>query len=158
MPGFDIVVAHCYGIVSHIVHEPYEKMLGQGIDIVVIIGGLVSLKAVTGIDEQHVLRAVRLSHAVHIAVYGKKAGPCSAGVRGIEPCRVDIVSCKYSEIMKTVSAAAGGNDQHSGEYSKSRYAFHSIKILLFCLKAYRMSGKSFRFWSFRCVLCPIRDA
>jgi hypothetical protein len=116
MTGLYIVVADSDGIVSHIGNYAGEKMLALGIDIVVIVGGIVPLETVAGIDKQYVILAVGSAYAVHIAVDGHKAelGPATY-IGRVEPASVDVVGSQEMKGMDAVLRAAGCQEKHQRE-------------------------------------------
>ena len=62
--------------------------MGYGsVHVIVIIGGIVSLEAVSGIEQEHVLLAHGLSQTIHVSFHGHKAGPESLAldISPVEP-------------------------------------------------------------------------
>ncbi len=61
-----IMVSYCYGVVSYIFSHPCIDVLGCRVNIIVIVGGIVPLETVPGINDYYIFSSVRSSHAVHV--------------------------------------------------------------------------------------------
>ena len=72
MAGFYIMVSNCNGIVFHVSHQPWEKVRGNCVYVIEIIGGIISLKAVSSVYKRHIIKAVHISHAVYVMAHGVK--------------------------------------------------------------------------------------
>ena len=59
-------------IVVHIVKDAREKMGREGVYIVIIVCGVVTLQAVSGINEKDIILAIGLTYAVYVRVDGAK--------------------------------------------------------------------------------------
>ena len=57
MSGLDVVIAHSDGIVAHVGGQSREKMRGEGVHVVGIIGGVVALKTVSGVEQDDIVRS-----------------------------------------------------------------------------------------------------
>ena len=118
MPGLDVVVAHGDGVVLHVGHQPGEQVRGQGVYVIIVVGGVVSLQAVAGVHQKDILRPVRRAHAVYVVVHGKKGVPgAPSHISGVEPGAVHIVGGQHGKGIVPVpeTAAAGGQGSQGGK-------------------------------------------
>ena len=108
VPGLDVVVAHGHGVVFHVGCQLDEEVLPFRVHVVVVIGGVVSLQAVAGVQEQDVLRSDGAAQAVHPGTDGHQAGlrGLSFDVRLVEPGSVDVA--RRDDVEGALRRGAGG--------------------------------------------------
>jgi hypothetical protein len=112
----------------HIVQQPGEQMRGQGVYIIIIVGRIVSLQAVSHLDEDYIVFSVGLAHAVHIGIDRKERTPyIVSNVGGVKPGSVDVVGAEHGKgILSVLEAmAAGKGKKHCAQKQKGA-GFHII--------------------------------
>jgi hypothetical protein len=100
----------------HVLDEPGEEVRSDRVYIIIIVGGVVSLQAVSGIYEQHVVVAVGRADTVNVIVHGEKGLlDIPARVSGIEPGTVYVVRRKDGKrIFTTPQPVSAGKKQQTG--------------------------------------------
>ena len=112
MAGFDVMVADGDGVIFHVGEQAGEEVRGHRVDIVVIIGGVVALKAVAGIDQHDIFGTVLGADAVDIVIHGIEGIPDTSAfdIGRIEPGAVDVVGGENLQgIFSVFQAVAAGN-------------------------------------------------
>ena len=66
MTGLNVMISDYDGIISHMLDHTGVNMFRCGIDIIVIISGIISLEAIADIDKDHILRTI--SHAYTVGI------------------------------------------------------------------------------------------
>ena len=57
MSGLDVVIAYCNGVVAHVGGQSREQMRREGVHVVGIIGGVVALETVSGVEQDDIVRS-----------------------------------------------------------------------------------------------------
>ena len=109
-----VVIAHCNRIVFHILQKSWEEVRGNSVYIVEIVGGVVSLEAVSGIDEYYIFSSHTVSEAVDHLTYGHQGlFLVSVRIGGVEPGSVYIVCGEDVEsVVSILNLVAGQGRNH----------------------------------------------
>ncbi len=62
--GLDVMVAYGHCVISHVGADLRKEVWGEGVDVIVVVGGVVSLEAVSGIEEDDLVFSGCLPDAV----------------------------------------------------------------------------------------------
>ena len=122
--GLNVMVTHGNGVVTHVLNEPGEEVRGYRVYIIIIVGGVVTLQAVAGVYEQHVVKAIGRADAVNVVVHGEEGlFDIPAGIGRVKPGAVHVVGRKDSEgvltILQPVSAASEKDEGHGRKGKKT---------------------------------------
>ena len=91
-------------------------MLRLCVHVVVVVGSVVPLEAVPGVDKKHILCTIGPADAVHVGIDGEKGFAGPAGVGGIEPGAVNVVCGKDCEdVFPVAEGMAAGKYQSGGK-------------------------------------------
>ena len=93
MARFDVVVPHYNGVVAHPGGQARIQVGPCRVYVIIIIGGIVALEAVAGIDKKDPLPSVRCADAVDGGTDREKGilRPLSVDIAFVEPAPVDVV-------------------------------------------------------------------
>ena len=128
MASLYVVITPHHGIVFHIVKDAREKMGREGVYIVVIVCGVVTLQAVSGINEKDIILAIGLTYTVYVRVDGAKGilDP-AAYVGGIKPGAVDVVGGEHREGVVSVLGTTCTGEKRKAESRDDECAdFHML--------------------------------
>ena len=128
--GFDVVVADRDGVIPHVSREARIEVGFLRIDVVVIVGGVVALEAVSRVDEQDVFSPGGAADAVHVVLDGEKGR--ARGTRHVvfvEPAAVDVVGREEAQVIGPVFRAAGAEKERGGKHQGSS-SFHLFRRML----------------------------
>ena len=112
MSGLDVVVAQGHGIVAHTGCNAGIDVFAFSIHKIVIVGGIVALKDVSGVEKQHIFAAAGLPETVHIALH-RHEGVLLAGrgVGVVEKAAVNISRCYNLEFLFTGTKGLSGHKE-----------------------------------------------
>ena len=115
MSRFNVVVAYRDGIVPHVGGHPRVHVRLRGIHVVEIVGGIVPLEDVTGIDQNDVFLTRGRTYAIHAPCYGhQRFAGFGRRVGGIEIGSVYVVGGEQLEGVFTIFWPAGANERQGG--------------------------------------------
>ena len=107
MARFYIMIAHYHGVITNIFSHTRENMPGSGVNIIEIICGIISLQAVTRINEYHIINALGRTKAVSIpSDIGQCIVSSSRYVERVEVASMHIICSKKTECIFSVPRAA----------------------------------------------------
>ncbi len=114
--GLDVVVAHGHGVILHVGKQRDEGMLAFRVDIIEIIGRVVALQAVAGIQQEHVLLPDGPAEAVHPGMDGHETrlGGLALDVGLVKPVAVDVA--RGDDVQRAVAGSAAGSQQAGHQY------------------------------------------
>ena len=128
MASLYVMVPPHHSIVVHIVKDARKKMGREGVYIVIIVCGVVTLQAVSGINENDIILAIGLTYAVYVRVDGAKGilDP-AAYVGGIKPGSVDVVGGEHREGVVSVLGTTCTGEKRKAESRDDECAdFHML--------------------------------
>ena len=132
MSRLDVVISCCDGVVAHVGGQSREKMWGQGIHVIGIICGVVALEAVSGIEQDDIVR----SEGIPVFPDGRidrveGVFLPSVGVAGREPAAVHVCCGEYIKLILTVFqiSAAGCCSQNCQCGCEVRFHFEYVVIM-----------------------------
>ena len=131
MSRLDVVISCCDGVVAHVGGQSREKMWGQGIHVIGIICGVVALEAVSGIEQDDIVR----SEGIPVFPDGRidrveGVFLPSVGVAGREPAAVHVCCGEYIKLILTVFqiSAAGCCSQNCQCGCEVRFHFEYVVV------------------------------
>ena len=125
------MVAHRDGIVAHVGGKAWIDMRRECVHIVEIVRGVVSLKAVSGVNQKHIVGSIRRTYTVHDSLDCiERLLHSPADVGGIKIGSVHVIGRqKLEHIVSVLESRTASRQQKSGgsgDNDRLEYYFHTL--------------------------------